>query len=290
VTGTGADNAPVLSREDAKFVRVSIPTLLGIPYDAASSYLRGAAAAPPKIRAALRSPAGNPWTEQLVDLSAPDAMRDDGDLDMSHEESAFDTIKAGIQSVVTSGGLPVVLGGDHSITYPIMRALRKHHARLTLLQIDAHSDLYDNFEGNRYSHACAFARIMEGELADRLVQVGIRAMTGHLKEQASRFGVEVIDMRGWQRGARPSFEGPVYISIDLDGIDPGYAPGVGHPEPGGLSVREVIELIHNIPGPLIGADVVEYNPTVDATGLTAVVAAKLVKEVIGCMHSSDLGI
>jgi arginase family enzyme len=170
-----------------------------------------------------------------------------------------------------------------------MRAMRLHHDRLTLLQIDAHSDLYDDFEGNRFSHACAFARIMEESLADRLVQVGIRAMTGHLKEQAHRFGVEVLDMRAWERGMRPSFDGPVYISIDLDGIDPGFAPGVGHPEPGGLSVRDVIELIHTIPGPIVGADIVEYNPSVDPTGLTAVVAAKLVKEVVGSMHSNNLG-
>ncbi|MEW5917898.1 MAG: arginase family protein, partial [Gemmatimonadota bacterium] len=176
--------------------------------------------------------------------------------------------------------------GDHSITYPIMRAIRRHHGRLTLLQIDAHSDLYDTFDGNRYSHACAFARIMEEKLADRLVQVGIRAMTGHLSEQATRFGVEVIDMRAWELGTRPAFDAPVYVSIDLDGIDPAFAPGVGHPEPGGLSVRDVIELIHNVPGPLVGGDVVEYNPSVDASGLTAVVAAKLVKELVGSMHTS----
>ena len=108
-------------------------------------------------------------------------------------------------------------------------------------------------------------------------------MSGHQRAQADRFGVEVIDMRAWEEGLRPALAGPVYLSLDLDGIDPAFAPGVSHQEPGGLAVRDVITLIQRLPGPIVGADVVEYNPVCDVGETTARVAAKLVKEIAGRM-------
>jgi agmatinase len=169
------------------------------------------------------------------------------------------------------------------VTYPIIRAVGRVHAPLTILHIDAHPDLYEEFEGDRFSHACPFARIMEEGLARRLVQVGIRTMNGHQREQADRFGVEVIDMRAWVAGRRASLGGSVYVSIDLDGLDPAFAPGVSHREPGGLSVRDVLTLVQDADGDVIGADLVEYNPRQDIGGITATVAAKLVKELAGRM-------
>jgi arginase len=124
---------------------------------------------------------------------------------------------------------------------------------------------------------------MEEGLTRRLVQVGIRTMNAHQRSQVDRFGVEVIDMRAWESGVRPSVDGEVYLSVDLDGIDPGFAPGVSHREPGGLSVREVLTLVQRSGGTLVGADVVEYNPREDLGGMTAVVAAKIVKEILGRM-------
>ncbi len=169
--------------------------------------------------------------------------------------------------------------------------MARHHPSLAILHVDAHGDLYDEFAGDRYSHACPFARIMEEGLAARLTQVGIRTMTGHQRAQADRFGVEVIDMRRWTEGVRPFAESrtalpalpALYLSIDLDGIDPAFAPGVSHREPGGLSVRDVIALIHAVPGTIVGADVVELNPSQDLGGVTAQVAAKIVKEIAGTM-------
>jgi arginase len=261
----------------------SRPTLLGIPYDASSSYLRGPAAAPPLIRRALESPSSNSWSETGRDLSAPGALDDAGDLDVSGD-TPRDAIEQGTRDVLASHGRPIALGGDHSITYPILRAVRKANRHLTILHIDAHADLYDEFEGDRYSHACPFARIMEEGLADRLVQVGIRTLTGHQRDQAKRFGVEVIDMRAWVAGTRPDLgTTPLYLSLDLDALDPAYAAGVSHWEPGGLTVREVITLVQGIAAPLVGADVVEYNPVRDPSGLTAMVAAKLVKEIAAKM-------
>jgi arginase len=259
------------------------PTLIGLPYDAASSYLTGARLAPPAIREALRSPAGNPWSEALIDLGPPGVLEDAGDLALAQDDSARPAIEAAIRQLASRGRAPIALGGDHSITYPILAGLRPAWPALAIVHLDAHPDLYDEFEGSRFSHACPFARILEQGLADSLTQIGIRAMTRHQRQQADRFGVEIIDMRAWARGARPVLHGPLYVSIDLDALDPAYAPGVSHPEPGGLSVREVIGIIQALPGPIAGADVVELNPTRDLQDGTARVAGKLVKEIASRM-------
>lgn len=254
------------------------PQLIGFPYDASSSFLRGSAAAPRLIREALRSPAGNSYTERGADLSQ---LADAGDLEIAADPATARTqIEQGIITALMNGFTPIALGGDHSITYPIMRAIAKHQA-VTILHIDAHGDLYDDFEGDRFSHACPFARIMEEQLCSRLVQVGIRTLTPHQREQIARFGVETIEMQHFAGGARPAVGGLVYLSIDLDGIDPAFAPGVSHREPGGLSVRDVLSMIHALEGPIVGADVVEFNPSQDLGGVTASVAAKITREIAG---------
>ena len=259
------------------------PRLIGLPYDASSSFLQGAAEAPPLIREALQSPSWNTWCEQGREVIGAGGLSDGGDLDLPRTAEARARIEAGIASLIAAGHRPVALGGDHSVTYPVLRAVARGASPITILHIDAHSDLYDEFEGDRFSHACPFARIMEERLASRLVQVGIRTMNGHQRAQAERFGVEVIDMRAWQGGSRPTVDGAVYLSIDLDGLDPAFAPGVSHRDPGGLTVRDVIGLIQGAGGHLIGADIVEYNPRQDLGDITATVAAKLVKEVAGRM-------
>src|SRR5687767_496934 len=261
------------------------PRIIGLPYDLHSSYLRGAADAPPVIRAALRSSAGNMWSEGLRDLGAEGVLTDAGDVDLASGSDAGERIEAGIAAVFADNARPIALGGDHAVTYHVMRSVYVAHGPCTVLHIDAHPDLYEEFEGDRYSHACPFARVMEERLAARLVQVGIRAMTRHQREQADRYGVDVIDMRSWQSGMRPAISGPVYMSIDLDGIDPAHTPGVSHREPGGLTVRDVIGLVQGIEGTLLGADIVEFNPSQDVGGLTAHVAAKLVKEIAARMLS-----
>jgi len=164
-----------------------------------------------------------------------------------------------------------------------MRAIARRHPQLTILHFDAHPDLYEEFAGDRYSHACPFARILEEKLTSRLVQVGIRCLSGPQQRLVTAHGVEIIDMRAWVAGSRPVIGGPVYVTVDLDGLDPAFAPGVSHREPGGLSVRDVITEIQRLSGPLVGADIVEYNPRQDLGGMTAEVAAKLVKELAGRM-------
>ena len=254
----------------------SRPTLIGLPYDASSSYLRGAAGAPPAIREALACDSTNGWSESVREVVP--LIADAGDLELPATDEARSLIEAGIRRVLGQGGRPIALGGDHSVTYPVLRALGPLHPGLTILHFDAHPDLYQDFEGDPHSHACPFARILEDGLASRLVQVGIRTMNGHQRDQAVRFGAEVIDMRAWSRGVRPEVRGPVYVSIDMDALDPAFAPGVSHREPGGLSSREVIEVLQALPGPVVGADIVELNPAQDPFGLTAPLCAKLVKE------------
>jgi agmatinase len=192
-------------------------------------------------------------------------------------------IEAAVRRILQSNRRPLVLGGDHSISYPVLRAMRSRHPRLGILHLDAHGDLYDVFQGDRFSHACPFARIMEEGLADRLVQVGVRTINRHQRDQAARFGVEMIEMKDWNSSQLLEFEEPVYLSFDLDVIEPGLAPGVSHREAGGLTIRQAIQIIHSLRGVLAGADFVEFNPIADPTGLTASVSAKLVKELAGRM-------
>ena len=247
--------------------------LVGVPSDRNSSFLRGSAAAPRAIRAVLFSPAGNMFTEGGVNLAG--RIDDRGDLPLNEGDGDF----ALIESAFRGMGAPfVALGGDHAITYPVLRGLCAGREPVGVLHFDAHPDLYDEFEGNRFSHACPFARIMEDGLARRLVQVGIRAASTHQREQARRFGVETVFMDAFTPESVPIPDGPLYVTIDLDGLDPAVAPGVAHPEPGGLTVRDVLAVLKRVRGPIVGADVVELNPGRDPLGLTAAVAAKLVKE------------
>jgi arginase len=256
-------------------------TVVGVPLDENSSFLRGPALAPARIRAALHSGSMNLTTEAGIDLGARNDWQDSGDLTLATGEAAFDEITRQIGELLATGTRILSLGGDHSITYPIVRAVAGVHPGLTILHIDAHPDLYDTFEGSHRSHACPFARIMESRLATRLVQVGIRAMNAEQQRQAERFGVEVIPMRDFRPNLRLDLRGPVYVSLDLDALDPAFAPGVSHHEPGGLSTRDVLRLLASVGDTIIGADIVEYNPIRDHAEMTAAVAAKFYKELVG---------
>ncbi len=255
--------------------------LLGIPFDAHSSYLRGSAGAPALIREAFHCDASNSSTESGLELGS-ESLLDAGDVKLAGG-NAFDRIEAAVGDLLDKQQRPVCLGGDHSITYPIVRAFGQHFSDLTIVHFDAHPDLYDEFDGNRLSHACPFARIMEAGLAKRLIQLGIRTMNSHQREQAKRFGVEVVEMRDLPAFDKLKQSGSIYISFDVDVLDPAFAPGISHREPGGMSVREAISHLHAITGKIVGADIVEYNPKQDVSQLTATVCAKILKEIVGKM-------
>ncbi len=210
-------------------------------------------------------------------------LTDAGDLTLDGTPAEIDAITAGVERLLADGKRVIALGGDHAVTFPVMRAHARHHPGFSILHFDAHPDLYDSFEGDPYSHASPFARIMEAGLATRLVQVGIRADNAEQRAQARRFGVETVSMNRLHELPDLLPDGPVYVSIDLDALDPAYAPGVSHHEPGGLSTRDVLRAIQHLRGPVIGGDVVELNPARDINGVTAMVAAKFVRELGGAM-------
>jgi len=251
--------------------------LIGMPTDRNSSFLKGTSKAPAKIREVLASDMMNLFSENGLELGSDISFEDRGDLLLTEQDEQT-LIETSISDVLVTGHIPLVLGGDHSITYPIIKAIASHHGPINILHIDAHPDLYHDYQGNRFSHASPFARIMEEGLARRLVQVGIRTLNRHQRQQAEHFGVEIITMRNLELLKTLQFDSPLYISIDLDGLDPAHAPGVSHHEPGGLSVRQLLEILFSIDPPVLGADIVEYNPDRDIQDMTAAVAAKLVKE------------
>lgn len=255
--------------------------LIGVPTDINSSFERGAAQAPAAIREALWSERGNLSTASGLEIGTDINLVDRGDLVLGDVDSIADDaiIAAAIADTMAEGAVPLSLGGDHAVTFPLVGAVAAKHGAVTILHFDAHPDLYDDFEGNPRSHASPFARIMEAGHATRLVQIGIRTLTRHCQEQATRFGVEIISMENFHPNQVPVLDGPLYISIDLDGIDPSEAPGVSHPEPGGLTVREVLAILSKQNGAIVGADIVELNPKRDTGGVTAILAAKLVREV-----------
>ncbi len=261
--------------------------VLGVPWDANSSHLYGCAAGPAAIRAALHSGSGNDATEhglnivaELTDLGDLELQNAVGDLDANWADA--DVITNAIDAQIAAGNRVISLGGDHAVTYPILRGVAKHHPKLTVVHIDAHPDMYDDFEGNPLSHASPFARALEDGCMQRLVQLGIRIpIGGSTAVGALGYAAAFIEML--DQFDASALDGPIYLTVDLDGLDPAVAPGVSHHEPGGITVRELLDMIDALPGPIVGADIVELNPSRDLVDMTAMVGAKLLKEIAGRM-------
>lgn len=261
-------------------------SLVGLPTDVNSSFLRGPAEAPSAIRAALQSDHGNAASESGVEAGINYRIEDCGDLPLEENSLDFERIRVRAEELGRGKTTPIFLGGDHMVSYPIVAGLAAERGPLNILHFDAHPDLYEDFEGNPLSHASPFARIMEAGYAKRLVQVGIRTLNEHCRQQAEKHGVEIVEMKDFAADAVPIPDAPLYVSIDCDALDPAFAPGVSHHEPGGLSVRDILNVLHRVKAPIIGADVVEYNPRRDINDMTATVAAKLVKELVAlCLPS-----
>ncbi|MFP4432038.1 MAG: agmatinase [Spirochaetaceae bacterium] len=267
--------------------------VVGVPFDAYSSFLRGPALAPARIRETLYCASGNWSTETGIDLLASDRWEDQGNFDIAVEDEPLRRIQEAAAGVLAEGKRLVALGGDHSISLPLVAAHAAAFGPPAVLHLDAHGDLYDSLDGNPLSHACPFARIMEAGHASGLVQVGLRALTKHQRDQAARFGVHTLEMRHTSPEAvsrqlreslpKTAWSAGVYLSLDLDVLDPAFAPGVSHHEPGGMTTRELLTIIQDLPVPLLGVDIVEFNPIRDSTGTTAMVAAKMLKEILAKM-------
>jgi arginase len=251
--------------------------LLGFAWDASSSYARGPALAPALIRSMLWSEASSP---NAIDGTSAKPLITAYDFPEMPDDSAAarDVIEATVQAHLASERKTISLGGDHSITYPILRAIKARHGAVNVLHVDAHMDMYEELNGDRYSHACPFARALDDGCIAQLVQVGIRSRSPEQLARAQRFGVVSLGSEDLDRIPAAFFKKPLYLSIDIDGLDPAFAPGVSHPEPGGLSTREVLALIARIEGDILGADIVEVNPERDHNLQTAAIAVRLVKE------------
>ncbi|MEZ5982333.1 MAG: arginase family protein [Parvularculaceae bacterium] len=255
--------------------------LLGFP-DASSSHARGPALRRPS--SARCSSARRQRPTVLAALTCAEVITAQEFAVLPEDAAkARAEIEARVTAALEGGRRPLSLGGDHSVTFPILRAIAAHYGPVNVLHIDAHPDLYEDYEGDRYSHASPFARALEEGLIANLVQVGIRSSSPEQvalsqKHGGVMLGADEVDAIPYEK-----LEGPLYVSVDLDGLDPAFAPGVSHPEAGGLSTREVLAIIKRLPAAPVGADVVELNPERDINLLTAHVAARLIKELAAAM-------
>lgn len=259
--------------------------LLGVPFDKNSSFLEGASLAPDLIRKMETDGSANCYSESLNLIERGQTYNDLGNLSLSelNAEEAFNKIHSEISKILKNKDRLLSFGGDHSVSFPIIDAHSDFYADLHVLQFDAHGDLYDNFQDNPYSHASPFARLLEKGKIRSLTQIGIRTLNPHQLEQAKRFDVNIVCMKDLSPAIVHQLKAPLYISLDIDVLDPAFAPGVSHHEPGGMHSRQLIDIIQSISVPIIGADIVEYNPVRDINNMTAMVAYKLMKELMSKM-------
>ena len=270
--------------------------ILGVPFDSGTSYRSGARLGPREIRA--QSSLIRPYSIfQKISPFETLTVVDAGDVDAPPVgiEQAYAAIEQGVRRVLDAGATPMIVGGDHSISLPVLRALAVRHGPLSLIQFDAHIDTWGDYFGGKYFHGSPFRRaIEEGVLKDGgYVQVGIRGpMYGEEEDFAfqNAHGVSMIDIRqvktdGVARTVervRDLVHGPVYVTFDIDAVDPAFAPGTGTPEVGGLTSYEAQELVRGLAGlDIAGCDVVEVAPQFDGPGqITALLAANLMFELL----------
>ena len=270
--------------------------IVGAPFDSGTSYRSGARLGPREIRS--QSSLIRPYSF-FQKVSPFETLRvvDAGDIDVPPVgiDQAYAAIEAGVTRVLDAGALPMVVGGDHSISLPCLRAVAARHGPLSLVQFDAHIDTWGDYFGGRYFHGSPFRRaIEEGLLKDSgYVQVGIRGpMYGEEEDFAfqNAHAVTMIDIAQAKRDGvertvariRERVSGPVYVTFDIDSVDPAYAPGTGTPEVGGFTSFEAQELVRGLAGlNVVGCDVVEVAPQFDGPGqITALLAANLLFELL----------
>jgi len=276
--------------------------VLGAPFDSAATFRAGARFGPAAIREA--SLLLRPYNERLqVAPFAATQVADAGDAPASPigVEAGHAAIEEAAGAVTAAGGRVLGLGGDHSVALPLLRAAAAAHGPLALLQLDAHTDTWDSYFGARYTHGTVFRRAVEEGIVDARasVQIGLRGSlyeASDMDENRS-LGFATLLAREFDdvgvRGALEMIGGrlrsPAYVTVDVDVLDPAFAPGTGTPEAGGLSSRELLALLAGLAAldlELAGADVVEVSPPYDPSGITAVAAANAAYELLGVMARS----
>ncbi len=261
--------------------------IVGVPYDATASFRSGARAGPAAVR----------WASQSIETYSPVleadleqiAVTDAGDLDVDGLEP--DRMVEAVADHVGSVGpgvLPVVLGGEHTLTLGAVLALARRHPDLVVVQVDAHTDLRDTYDGKRIGHATVMRRVVEVVGPGALVQLGVRAGSREewvLARTLAHSGPTLdVPPDLWAELARR----PVYVSVDIDAVDPADAPGTGNPEPEGVAARDLLRFVRRLGGlSVVGLDVVEVSPGYDPSGRTAVLAATVIREALLALRRPD---
>ncbi len=268
---------------------------VGVPFDIGTSNRGGARFGPRQIRA--ESCLIRPYN--MATRAAPfDSLQvaDIGDIAINtfNLQKSVDIIESAYNQILAADCKPLTLGGDHTISLPILRALKKKHGPVGIVHVDAHADINDHMFGERIAHGTPFRRAIEEGLIEpgRMVQIGLRA-SGYEADDFDwprQQGVRVVQAEEcWYQSLAPLMaevrqqlgSGPVYLTFDIDGLDPAYAPGTGTPEIGGLSVHQGLEIVRGCRGlDLVGGDLVEVAPAYDSSGNTALVAANLLFEML----------
>jgi agmatinase len=268
--------------------------LLGIPFDGGTTYRPGPRFGPRHIRA--QSVLIRPWNPVLnVNPFAKYRIADYGDLSVNplSIEDTFRRVEEQMKPLHGAGTRCVSVGGDHSLSLPLLRAINRRHGPVAVIQFDAHNDLWDEYFGSRYSHGTPFRRAIEENLILKgaFLQVGLRGQvySEHdfdfaKKHQVKMITAEEFHARGvaFFRRQLKAFRGkPVYITLDIDSVDPAYAPGTGTPQVGGFTSIQILELVRALRGlNIVGCDLVEVSPPYDSSEITSLLAANLLYELL----------
>lgn len=271
---------------------------VGVPLDIGTSNRSGARFGPRQIRS--ESVLLRPYN--MATRAAPfDSLQvaDIGDVATNpyNLKDSIGLIEAAYDEIVANGCRPITLGGDHTIAWPILRALHKKYGKVAVVHVDAHADVNDTMFGEKIAHGTPFRRAVEDGLlqCDKVTQIGLRGTGYHAEDfdWCRKQGFTVVQAEAcWNKSLAPLMEEvrtrvgdtPVYLSFDIDGLDPSFAPGTGTPEIGGLTVQQGLEIIRGMKGlNLVGADLVEVSPPYDQAGTTALVGANLAFEMLCVM-------
>jgi agmatinase len=309
--------APISTRQVPRFAGVStflrLPQhadardvdvlIVGAPFDGGTTFRPGARFGPRGVRIASALTRGF-VLEQNVNLFESLRCADGGDvlcIPMSIERT-LENIRARVADIAAHGAVPALVGGDHTITLGALRALAAQHGPLGLVHFDAHSDTFGPAWGIDVHHGTVFRHAAEEQLLRRndVLQIGLRGplTAADDLEAAKRYGFKIVsadqvadDLLGVARTISAlTGSGPVYVSFDMDALDPVYAPGTGTPVPGGLTSREALRLVRALQGvEIVGCDVVEISPDHDSTGNTALLAASLLTEILATLAATRAG-
>jgi len=268
--------------------------LLGIPFDGGTTYRSGPRFGPRNVR--QQSAIIRPWNPVLgVNPFEKYRVADYGDLVVNplSIEDTFGRVEAQMKTLLRAGARPVSVGGDHSLSLPLLRAIAAKHGPVAVIQFDAHNDLWDEYFGSRLSHGTPFRRAIEEKLImeGSLLQVGLRGQVYSKNDFdfARQHNVKMITAEEFHqagialfRRKLKAFRGkPVYVTLDIDCVDPAYAPGTGTPQVGGFTSAQMLQLVRALGGlQIVGCDLVEVSPPYDTGEITSLLAANLLYELL----------